>query len=888
VAAGCIIAVFEPQEPPVHPTPENVIQGSRQAKIDIILTPPSNIVEWSKNSETVAYLATLEFVRSTSGPTPTPVGDFLVSQGVPLLNGWGATELGNMSITYPDKAYGVDWEWIAPMSNTKPIFEPHGEGVYEICFGCTETRTPSVFNDAENHIYRTNDLVILHPTRKDWFKVVGRADDQLMLSTGEKTNPGPLESIIRGCPLVRAALYFGRGRSQNGVLIEPSPGHDIDPTDPVAVSEFRNAIWRFVEDANRIAPTHSRIFKETILIASSQKPFHYTPKGSVSRERTLAIYDREIEELYAVLEDVSTSNVKTPVSWTEQNASSYVKAVVAEVMGLDRPDGPDDSEDLFIQGCDSLQATVIRNRLHSALRETIKSPPALPPDWVYANSTIPRLSAAFYQAATMDSLTSGPASTMSSVDMLEATIQKYTSNFPQHIGTRALPKHHTILLSGATGTLGCYLLSAFAKDPKVSRVYAINRPSSRKSGYQRQIEALRNRGLDTSILHDGSVVLIDADLSKTHFAISDRALLDQMQASVTCIVHNAWRLDFNLGITSFVPNIESTRNLVDFALRSPYKEPPCIFFTSSISTIGAHTADRVPEESGDPRWVNPIGYAQSKFTAERILEAAPLKSCSIRVGQLSGSRVNGAWNVSDWFPMIVKSGEATGCLPMRNDEVSWLPTDAAAQVIFELVSAEPTPSFAHIVHPQPVEWSRVINPIAESIGAQVIAYDEWIARIEKQTDFTENPAFKLLSYYKSKAPTKEAAKRTIETEKTASLSHTLATLPQLALEDFDKWIAYWRQQGFLKGGLGSRDLSNGNLSNGNLSNGNLSNGNLSNGNLSNGNLSNGDLSHGGLSNGDRSHGGLSNGGLSNHKDGIGKESADNEGSGNISMQALQD
>ena len=797
-ASGCNIATFEPQEPPIMPNPDNVLQAYRQTQIDIIITPPSNVVEWSKDPDAVKYLATVEFVRSTSGPTPSPVGDFLVSKGVRLLNGWGSTELGVMSSTYPNEPYGADWEYIEPMPNTNPIFEPHGEGVYEICFGCSETCTPAVFTDTKKRIYRTNDLVEMHPTRKNFFKVVGRADDQLMLSTGEKTNPGPLESAINGCPLVRAALYFGRGRFQNGVLVELCPGNIINPADTAAVRKFRNSIWDFVECANKVAPTHSRIFKEMILIASPEKPFQYTPKGSVSRHRTLALYESEIEALYSTVEEASTSNVKTPASWTEQNAFSYVKAVVSEIM---RPNGQDISnDDLFIQGCDSLQATVIRNRLHSGLRETMRSPPTLPPDWVYTNSTPALLSTSFYKAATRGSLTSDQTGMVSSVSMLDGMVQKYASNFPKHMGSMPLPPRHTVLLSGATGTLGCYLLSSFAKDPRVSLVYALNRPSSSGSGHQRQTEALRNRGLDTSILHDGSVVLIDADLSKPDFEISDKDLLKKMQNSITCIVHNAWRLDFNLTITSFVPNIESTRYLIDFALGSPHEEPPSILFTSSISTISAHPTGRVEEKPGDPRWVAPLGYAQSKFVAESILDAAPLKTCSIRVGQLSGSRINGAWNVTDWFPMMVKSGEATGCLPMRNDDVSWLSTDVAAQVVFEVAMAESLPAIAHIVHLRPLEWSEVIGPIAESIGVQVVPYDKWIAEVGKELDIAKNPAIKLLAYYKAKTPTEgPAGKVVIETEKTAALSPTLVTLPKLGREDFNRWISYWREQGLLKG-----------------------------------------------------------------------------------------
>ena len=40
-----------------------------------------------------------------------------------------------------------------------------------------------------------NDLAIPHPTRPGLWKIVGRADEQIVLSNGEKTNPVPLGSF---------------------------------------------------------------------------------------------------------------------------------------------------------------------------------------------------------------------------------------------------------------------------------------------------------------------------------------------------------------------------------------------------------------------------------------------------------------------------------------------------------------------------------------------------------------------------------------------------------------------------------------------------------------------------------------------------------------------
>lgn len=36
--------------------------------------------------------------------------------------------------------------------------------------------------------YATNDLFVEHPTKKGWWKIVGRVDDQIALSNGEKVS----------------------------------------------------------------------------------------------------------------------------------------------------------------------------------------------------------------------------------------------------------------------------------------------------------------------------------------------------------------------------------------------------------------------------------------------------------------------------------------------------------------------------------------------------------------------------------------------------------------------------------------------------------------------------------------------------------------------------
>jgi hypothetical protein len=56
---------------------------------------------------------------------------------------------------------------------------------------------------------------------------------------------GPIEDTIQSDAKVRGALLFGHGKPFNGVLIEPSFGHEVSADDPKAVDAFLNSIWYY-------------------------------------------------------------------------------------------------------------------------------------------------------------------------------------------------------------------------------------------------------------------------------------------------------------------------------------------------------------------------------------------------------------------------------------------------------------------------------------------------------------------------------------------------------------------------------------------------------------------------------------------------------------------
>lgn len=153
---------------------------------------------------------------------------------------------------------------------------------------------------------------------------------------------------------------------------------------------------------------------------------------------------------------------------------------------------------------------------------------------------------------------------------------------------------------------------------------------------------------------------------------------------LTVIIHNAWKLDFNLGLGSFESHVRGTRHLIDLAATGPHASEIRFVFTSSVTSAQGWDRDRgaVPEEIEEDTGIAVgAGYGESKYVAERvsgtslspswecpsetaqILASSGLQVTCLRIGQISGGSPMGAWSTTDWFPILVKSSLSLGAFP---------------------------------------------------------------------------------------------------------------------------------------------------------------------------------------------------------------------------------
>ncbi|KAJ6600965.1 hypothetical protein DFH09DRAFT_969448 [Mycena vulgaris] len=391
---GMTISLFPPSINAVIATPERQLASALATKSTTIVCPPMFLEHWVKDPSSIKKLRTLSRVFFGGGPLAQPVGDILDGNGVTLMTVYGTTEAGGLSQYDPEPPHTDGWQYFQLLASIDAVLVPidgdHSGLLFQLIVKQCATNCLALSNMEMDGVpaFDTKDIVQRHPTNPKLYRVYGRVDDQIMHSNGEKTNPGPIEQILARDPLIKAAIMFGRERPHAGVIITPSE-------DVVDLESFRDAIWSTVEQANNFAPSHSRIFKDMIVLAKPSRPFQVTAKGTPRRQAILDDYTQDIDAAYTAFDNAAPSAV--PQARGEISMNDALEIVRGHVRTNVGP-SISDQDNLFDAGADSLLAARIRRDIMQALSGRVPDTivQAMPNDIVFTSPTVAQLASFVY------------------------------------------------------------------------------------------------------------------------------------------------------------------------------------------------------------------------------------------------------------------------------------------------------------------------------------------------------------------------------------------------------------------------------------------------------------------------------------------------------------
>ena len=390
--------------PPVAPLIVDLVNEVHlHAQVEFSMLPPAIIVELAKNDTYLRNLRQLRGVNFAGGPLPKETGDE-VSKYIGVYTNYGSTEMLAPPMLSKPSEYWSYFRFDLDFSGVQ--FRDVGQNLYELVI----VRDPKLalvqaifvtFPDIDE--YHSRDLFSKHPSELNLWKYEGRLDDVLVLSNAEKINPIDMEGTITSCPEVTGALVVGQARIQTALLLEVQQA----PQTQKQRDELVRKIWPFVQRANERCPAYGRVARELITFADPDKPFARASKGTIQRQRSVAMYATEIDQMYASYEASNSSVSVDPTTVSSiEDMQAFLRNWIARETRLGELSS---DEDFFALGMDSLEVINLVRQINTVWTAS--------PIWarqVYENPNI---------AALAKSLLEVPATLKEDEDDIESWVQ---------------------------------------------------------------------------------------------------------------------------------------------------------------------------------------------------------------------------------------------------------------------------------------------------------------------------------------------------------------------------------------------------------------------------------------------------------------------------------
>ena len=306
----------------------------------------------------------------------------------------------------------------------------------------------------------------------------------------------------------------------------------------------------------------------------------------------------------------------------------------------------------------------------------------------------------------------------------------------------------TVLVTGATGFLGAYLLRELLDTSSMSVVCHV-RASSHGAGMTRLTDNLARYGLSAEL--DGRVSVCTGELAAPRLGL-DPADFDRLADTVDAILHNGAMLRFNASYEDLAPaNVGGTAALIELACTG---RPKHLHYVSSLSVLGGTVNHgKTLDEGADPSHASGIhlGYAQTKWVAERLVAKASEElglSASIhRCGGIAGDSRTGAWNTDDLVCRILAGITRDRRAPRLNLDLDLAPVDYVSRGIVHLMRTQPTGATWHLNHAGALSWSRLLGWMQfRGYELEEVDHDAWAASLHSASLPEDHPLAALIYF----------------------------------------------------------------------------------------------------------------------------------------------
>jgi len=494
-----------------------------------------------------------------------------------------------------------------------------------------------------------------------------------------------------------------------------------------------------------------------------------------------------------------------------QLLQTYFRDTVARIMGL--PPLKLDMDQPLVSLIDSLMSIELKNHLETDLKVTI-------PLVTFLDGS----STAQLAASLLDKLIRSILSTQNGVHInretpvqgnngsgftdstamtvaeLEAEAILDATIVPASIANGHVAEPAAILLTGATGFIGAFLLYDLLRQTQAD-IYCLVRAANLEEGRHRIQTNLASYSLWEE--HLGSrVIPVVGDLTKPLLGLSEQQF-QTLAGQIDLIWHCGALVKWTYPYRSLkAANVLGTEEVLRLACQIRTKP---VHFVSTVGVFWSpdYTANVVREDEDlHHSGALSVGYAQSKWVAEKLVRIAGERGVPIAIYRpaTGGHSQTGIYNAHDHLPMLIKGCIQLGCAPDLDMVVQVAPIDYASKAMVHLaMRKESLGKTFHLVNPHAVEWLELVDMVRKmGYPLRHVSYDEWRTALVNQVRESRDNALYGLSSFFADATAQSTRLPHFDSQNTLDgLEDTAIVCPPLDTELLTTYFTSFTQSGFL-------------------------------------------------------------------------------------------
>ncbi|TKA82073.1 hypothetical protein B0A55_01519 [Friedmanniomyces simplex] len=316
-----------------------------------------------------------------------------------------------------------------------------------------------------------------------------------------------------------------------------------------------------------------------------------------------------------------------------------------------------------------------------------------------------------------------------------------------------------ILLTGATGFLGAYILrDLFMRSPP-NHVYAHVRATSPKQAFERIRTTCTAYGIwEEWWATEGVLEVVLGDLEKPKLGMTETDY-DRVAADADLIVHNGARVHWLLPYENLkAANVQSTLECIKLCAKD---KPKRLAFVSSTSALDSEHYLRTIEQGDKVLETDDLegsrqglatGYGKTKWVSEKVIDEACKRGLSgviIRSGYVLGDPNTGVSNTDDFLVRMLKGCVQIGSRPDVENTINMVPVTHVARLIAATAFHGGEGSVSHVeAHPR-LTFNDFLGALPSyGYRAPLESYSEWRDKVVKYVeDGSEREELALLGLY---------------------------------------------------------------------------------------------------------------------------------------------